>query len=55
MIQSLNPANGKLLRSFDPLKPDTLHAKLSLAASAARTYPNESLDLRIFWKSWPPP
>jgi succinate-semialdehyde dehydrogenase/glutarate-semialdehyde dehydrogenase len=49
MIQSLNPANGKLLRSFDPLKPDALNAKLALAASAARTYPNESLDLRIFW------
>jgi succinate-semialdehyde dehydrogenase/glutarate-semialdehyde dehydrogenase len=49
MIQSLNPANGKLLRSFDPLKPDALNAKLAIAASAARTYPNESLDLRIFW------
>ena len=49
MIQSLNPANGKLLRSFDPLTPEALNAKLSLAASAAKTYPNESLDQRIFW------
>ena len=49
MIQSLNPANGKLLRSFDPLTPEALNAKLALAASAAKTYPNESLDQRIFW------
>ena len=49
MIQSINPANGKLLRSFDPLSPDALNARLLLAASAARTYPRESLDQRIFW------
>jgi succinate-semialdehyde dehydrogenase/glutarate-semialdehyde dehydrogenase len=48
-IQSLNPATGKLLRSFDPLTPEALNAKLAIAASAARTYPNESLDQRIFW------
>jgi succinate-semialdehyde dehydrogenase/glutarate-semialdehyde dehydrogenase len=49
MIQSLNSATGKLLRSFDPLTPEALNAKLALAASAARTYPSESLDQRIFW------
>ena len=49
MIQSLNPANGKLLRSFDPLTPEALNAKLALASSAARTYPKETLDQRIFW------
>jgi succinate-semialdehyde dehydrogenase/glutarate-semialdehyde dehydrogenase len=48
-IQSLNPATGKLLRSFDPLTPEALNAKLAIAASAARTYPNEPLDQRIFW------
>ena len=48
-IQSLNPANGKLLRSFDQLTPEALKAKLDLAASAAKTYPAESLDQRIFW------
>ena len=48
-IQSLNPATGKLLRSFDPLTPEALNAKLAIAASAARTYPSESLDQRIFW------
>jgi succinate-semialdehyde dehydrogenase/glutarate-semialdehyde dehydrogenase len=49
MIQSQNPANGKLLRSFDPLTPDALNVKLAIASSAARTYPKESLDQRIFW------
>ena len=49
MIQSLNPANGKLLRSFDALTADALTARLAIAANAARTYPKESLDQRIFW------
>jgi len=49
MIQSLNPANGKLLRTFDPLTPEALSAKLALAASAAKTYPKETLDQRMFW------
>ena len=49
MIQSQNPANGKLLRSFDPLTPDALNTRLTIASNAARTYPRESLDQRIFW------
>jgi succinate-semialdehyde dehydrogenase/glutarate-semialdehyde dehydrogenase len=49
MIQSLNPATGKLLRSFDPLTPEALNAKLVTAATAAKTYPSEPLDQRIFW------
>ncbi len=49
MIQSLNPANGKLLRSFDALTPDALNAKLAIASSAAKTYPSETIDQRIFW------
>ena len=49
MIQSLNPATGKLLRSFDSLSPDALEAKLALASSASKSYPSESLDQRIFW------
>jgi succinate-semialdehyde dehydrogenase/glutarate-semialdehyde dehydrogenase len=48
MIQSLNPATGKLLRSFDPLTPEAVESKLQHAATAARTYPQESLDQRIF-------
>jgi succinate-semialdehyde dehydrogenase/glutarate-semialdehyde dehydrogenase len=49
MIQSINPATGKLLRSFDALTPDALEAKLALAASAAKTFPSEPLDQRTFW------
>jgi succinate-semialdehyde dehydrogenase/glutarate-semialdehyde dehydrogenase len=49
MIQSLNPATGKLLRSFEPLTREALESKLSLAASTARTYPKEPLEQRIFW------
>jgi succinate-semialdehyde dehydrogenase/glutarate-semialdehyde dehydrogenase len=49
MIQSLNPANGKILRSFDALTPEALNARLAIAAGAAKTYPRESLDQRIFW------
>ena len=48
-IQSLNPATGKLLRSFDPLTPEALEAKLVIAAAAAKTYPHEPLEQRAFW------
>ena len=49
MIQSLNPATGKLVRSFEALSPELLEAKLALAASAARSYPREGLEARRFW------
>jgi succinate-semialdehyde dehydrogenase / glutarate-semialdehyde dehydrogenase len=49
MIQSLNPATGELLRSFDPLTSEALEAKLVLAAETAKTYPLETLEQRIFW------
>jgi len=49
MIQSLNPATGKLLRSFESLTREALESKLSLAAATARTYPKEPLEQRIFW------
>jgi succinate-semialdehyde dehydrogenase/glutarate-semialdehyde dehydrogenase len=48
-IQSVNPATGTLLRRYDPLTPDALEARLAIAASAAATYPSESLDDRAFW------
>ena len=48
-IQSLNPATGKLLRSFEPLTPEALEGKLAVAAAAAKTYPGESLEQRAFW------
>src|SRR5579875_2070657 len=49
MIQSSNPANGLVLRRFEPLTSATVEAKLSLAASAAKTYAAESLEQRRFW------
>jgi succinate-semialdehyde dehydrogenase/glutarate-semialdehyde dehydrogenase len=49
MIQSLNPATGELLRSYEPLTHEALERKLSLAAVTARAYPKEPLDQRIFW------
>jgi succinate-semialdehyde dehydrogenase/glutarate-semialdehyde dehydrogenase len=48
-IQSINPANGELLRSFDPLTREAIGAKLALAAEASRTYAAESLAQRTFW------
>lgn len=48
-IQSINPATGELLRSFDPLTPAALEAKLALAHEAARKYPSEPLTQRTFW------
>jgi succinate-semialdehyde dehydrogenase/glutarate-semialdehyde dehydrogenase len=48
-IQTVNPATGKLLRSFDALTTVAVEAKLALAANAARTFPQETLDQRIFW------
>ncbi|SEF98736.1 succinate-semialdehyde dehydrogenase / glutarate-semialdehyde dehydrogenase [Bryocella elongata] len=48
-IQSLNPATGQLLRSFDALTPEQLESKLALAAQAAVTYPLEPLGQRAFW------
>jgi succinate-semialdehyde dehydrogenase / glutarate-semialdehyde dehydrogenase len=45
-IQSINPATGKLLRSFDPLTPQTLSEKLSLAHEASRSFPSVPLEHR---------
>jgi succinate-semialdehyde dehydrogenase/glutarate-semialdehyde dehydrogenase len=48
-IQSVNPATGKLLRSFDALTEDAISEKLALAAEAARTYPSIPLEHRALW------
>lgn len=48
-IQSLNPATGQLLRSFEPLTPELLEARLALAQQATVTYPLEPLGQRAFW------
>lgn len=49
MIRSLNPATGKLLRSFEPHTPELLESRLVLAEAAARSYPAEPLEQRRFW------
>ncbi|MDQ2926185.1 MAG: NAD-dependent succinate-semialdehyde dehydrogenase [Acidobacteriota bacterium] len=48
-IQSLNPATGKLLRSFDSLSANALEVRLAIATAAARTYPLEPIEHRAFW------
>ena len=49
MIQSLNPATGKLVRSFEPISAEALESKIALAATAATTYWKEPLEARQFW------
>jgi succinate-semialdehyde dehydrogenase/glutarate-semialdehyde dehydrogenase len=49
MIQSRNPATGVLLRSFEPLTPEGIEARLALAADAARSFPAVGLEQRAFW------
>lgn len=48
-IQSINPATGELLRSFRPLEPEAIAAKIALAHEASRTYRSETLSQRTFW------
>src|ERR1700727_2319132 len=45
-IESINPATGKLIRRFDPLTPEAIREKITLAAEAFRTYPAVPLDHR---------
>ena len=48
-IESINPATGKLLRSFDPLTDDAARQKIALAADAFRTYSLIPLEHRALW------
>ena len=48
-IQSINPATGELLRSFRPLEPEAIAAKIALAHQASQSYPSETLAQRTFW------
>ena len=49
MIASINPATNETLRTFAALTPEQLDQRLTLAADAARSYPQLRLDQRIFW------
>ncbi|MBB5345430.1 NAD-dependent succinate-semialdehyde dehydrogenase [Tunturibacter empetritectus] len=48
-IESINPATGKLLRSFDPLTDEAARQKIALAADAFRTYSLVPLEHRGLW------
>ncbi len=48
-IQSINPANGELLRSFEPLSDDALQQKIAIAAAAAKSYRETALNDRALW------
>jgi succinate-semialdehyde dehydrogenase / glutarate-semialdehyde dehydrogenase len=45
-IESINPATGKLIRSFEPLSDEAARQKITLAAEAFRDYPNVPLEHR---------
>jgi succinate-semialdehyde dehydrogenase/glutarate-semialdehyde dehydrogenase len=45
-IQSINPANGSLLRSFEPLSDEVVRDKIALAQFAFAAYPDVPLDHR---------
>jgi succinate-semialdehyde dehydrogenase/glutarate-semialdehyde dehydrogenase len=48
-IESINPATGKLLRSFDPLTDEAARQKIALAAESFRTYSLVPLEHRALW------
>jgi succinate-semialdehyde dehydrogenase/glutarate-semialdehyde dehydrogenase len=48
-IESINPATGKLLRSFEPLTDEAARQKIALAADAFRTYSLIPLEHRALW------
>ncbi|MHB1700234.1 MAG: NAD-dependent succinate-semialdehyde dehydrogenase [Acidobacteriaceae bacterium] len=48
-IQSINPANGELLRSFAPLTGDALQSKIDLAAKTFLAYRQTPLEHRTLW------
>lgn len=45
-IQSINPATGELLRSFEPLGDETVKAKIAIAHAAFRAYGEIPLEHR---------
>jgi len=48
-IESINPANGEVLRSFEALSDDVLQMKIAVAAEAARSYREIPLQDRALW------
>jgi succinate-semialdehyde dehydrogenase / glutarate-semialdehyde dehydrogenase len=48
-IESINPANGTLLRSFEPLSSEAIRQKMYLAEEASLSYPAIPLSHRALW------
>src|SRR5947209_15143981 len=48
-IESINPANGRLLRHFEPLTDDAIRQKITLAEDAFRAYQMIPLGHRALW------
>ena len=45
-IQSINPATGEVLRTFEPLTEDAIKAKIAIAHAAFRAYGEIPLEHR---------
>ncbi len=48
-IQSINPATGELLRSYDPLTEAEIRARIELSSEAFRQYGDIPLEHRALW------
>jgi succinate-semialdehyde dehydrogenase/glutarate-semialdehyde dehydrogenase len=48
-IESINPANGKLLRRFDPLTDEAIRQKIAIASEAFQSYQTVPLEHRALW------
>jgi succinate-semialdehyde dehydrogenase/glutarate-semialdehyde dehydrogenase len=48
-IESINPANGRLLRQFEPLTEQAVRQKIAVADDAFRAYAAVPLDHRALW------
>ena len=48
-IQSINPATGELLRSYEPLDADAIQAKIALGHEAFKAYGDVPLKHRSLW------
>jgi succinate-semialdehyde dehydrogenase/glutarate-semialdehyde dehydrogenase len=48
-IESINPANGRLLRHFEPFSEDAVGQRISLADDAFRAYATVPLEHRSLW------
>jgi succinate-semialdehyde dehydrogenase / glutarate-semialdehyde dehydrogenase len=48
-IESINPANGRVLRHFEPISEDAVRQKITLADDAFRAYATIPLGHRALW------